>query len=219
MPVLLTAAFNEVSNDKKQLRPLRPASNLASRGKRNAKLADAMTHRELFVFARDLRPFNRAFRYRSCYLADRWLGVTLIHQSATWYRNMLCPAARLPAVTAARSPASMGPYPLIFREHAKEKDAQNEDSPLWAKANRQRHCFKLNLSRFACKRRASSATSNMMRFSIGNRLTLSRSKKCKWNLQETVVIFGKYLEVSTNSFMILVTCREHCVRNVDLQKV
>ncbi len=218
MPVLLTAAFNEVSNDKKQLRTLRPASNLTSTGKRNAKLADAMTHRELFVFARDLRPFNRAFRYRSCYLADRWLGVTLIHQSATWYRNM-CPAATLPAVTAARSPASMGPYPsysenmpkrktlrmrlLHFgqRQIGKDTASNSTSADLLASAERPRR------------------PSNMMRFSIGNQLTLSRSKKCKWNLQETVVIFGKYLEVSTNSFMILVTCREHCVRNVDLQKV
>ena len=175
MPGLLTAAFNEVSNDKKQLRTLRPASNLTSTGKRNAKLADAMTHRELFVFARDLRPFNRAFRYRSCYLADRWLGVTLIHQSATWYRNM-CPAAALAAVTAARSPASMGPYPsysenmpkrktlrmrlLHFgqRQIGKDTASNSTSADLLASAERPRRL------------------SNMMRFSIGNRLTSSRSK-------------------------------------------
>jgi len=40
------------------------AEQFTLQGKRNAKLADAMTHRELFVFARDLRPFNRAFGYR-----------------------------------------------------------------------------------------------------------------------------------------------------------
>ena len=176
MPVLLTAAFNEVSNDKKQLRTLRPASNLTSTGKRNAKLADAMTHRELFVFARDLRPFNRAFRYRSCYLADRWLGVTLIHQSATWYRNM-CPAATLPAVTAARSPASMGPYPsysenmpkrktlkmriLHFgqRQIGKDIASNSTSADLLASAERPRRL------------------SNMMRFSIGNRLTFISLEK------------------------------------------
>jgi len=32
------------------------AEQFTVQGKRNAKLADAMTHRELFVFARDLRP-------------------------------------------------------------------------------------------------------------------------------------------------------------------
>ena len=58
MPVLLTAAFNEVSNDKKQLRPLRPASNLASRGKRNAKLADAMTRSRTVRFFKGLKAFQ-----------------------------------------------------------------------------------------------------------------------------------------------------------------
>src|SRR2546422_7281736 len=81
-----------------------------------------------------------------------------------------------------------------------------------------RHCFKFNLSRFACKRRASSATIKYDEIFDRQSTDIISLKKCKWNLQETVVIFGKYLEVSTNSFMILVTCREHCVCNVDLQK-
>jgi len=178
VPVLLTAAFNEVSNDKKQLRTLRPASNLTSTGKRNAKLADAMTHRELFVFARDLRPFNRAFRYRSCYLADRWLGVTLIHQSATWYRNMLCPAATLPAVTAARSPASMGPYPHIPRTCQRERRSKWGFSTFGQRQIGKDIASNSTSADLLASAERPRRPSNMMRFSIGNRLTLSRSKKC-----------------------------------------
>jgi hypothetical protein len=128
-----------------------------------------------------------------------------------------------PVVTAARSPTSMGDRTLMFRGGTmpKEKGAQDQDSPFWArqiglKTSPKTQLFSRSIR--PCKRRASSATIMTEIFDRQSSHILL-PEKCKWNLQGTVVIFGKYLEVSANSFMILVTCREHCVYDMHLQKV
>jgi hypothetical protein len=51
-----------------------------------------------------------------------------------------------------------------------------------------------------------------------NAIIKSRSKKCKWSLQDTEVMPEEILEGEKNSYMILVTCRAGLL-NIDWQKV
>ena len=140
------AVFNEVSNDKSSCGHFGPAEQFTVQGERNANLADAIASRTV-RFCKGLKALQSCLRIP--YLADRWLGIVLIlgGMKALCGIEICFAPATLPAVTVARSPSSMG-----YRTSYSGKHAKNERRAGFRFEQGQiglRHCFTLNLSRFA----------------------------------------------------------------------